>query len=124
MEQQKAYCQLPIFHHVTGHHQPVPYFLTSNMFGGLPFELAGGDISLQVGQPVAEPHRHEVDEIYLLISPVPGEAVIDVNIQGGVKTYSSPSVIHVPAGATHQFITRKAGLGSFCFGILYRRDGR
>ncbi|MCT8343534.1 MULTISPECIES: cupin domain-containing protein [Photorhabdus] len=110
---------LPVMKPVVGHENKVPFFITKEMFGGVPFELAGGDISKLVNKPVAALHKHEVDEIYFLISPEPNEAVIDVTINGETKTYSSPSVIHVPAGIEHQFITRKASKGCYCFGILY-----
>ena len=62
---------LPILAEVAGHHQPVPFYLTADMFGGVPVQIAGGDIAGLVGKPVASPHRHEVPEIYFLFSPTP-----------------------------------------------------
>lgn len=114
--------KLPLMRPVEGHHQNVPFFVCSDMFGGVPFEIAGGDISRLVGVPVAETHQHSVDEIYLLISAEAGDAVIDVEVDGVSSTFTSPCAIHVPAGARHRFITRAAKPGSFCFGILYGSD--
>ncbi|MDJ0088085.1 MULTISPECIES: cupin domain-containing protein [Pantoea] len=122
MKNKKAVTDLPLMLLVEGHHNKVPFFITKEMFYGVPFELAGGDISGLVDKPVADTHKHEVDEIYFLISPLPGEAVIDVTINMETTTYSSPAVIHVPAGHEHKFITRRAGKGSYCFGILYKKD--
>jgi mannose-6-phosphate isomerase-like protein (cupin superfamily) len=121
MNNKKAFSDLPLMQPVSGHHNAVPFFITMDMFSGVPFELAGGDISGLVDKPVASSHKHEVDEIYFLISPLPGEAIIDVTIDMETTTYSSPAVIHVPAGHEHNFITRKANKGSYCFGILYKK---
>jgi mannose-6-phosphate isomerase-like protein (cupin superfamily) len=109
---------LPIWKPVEGHRHEVPFFLTREMFGGLPIELAGGDISALVDKPVADVHVHACDEIYFLVAPEPGAAVIDVEIDGLVTTFESPAAILVPAGARHRFVTRRASKGSFCFGIL------
>lgn len=114
-----AVTELPQWRQVEGHFRQVPYFLTREMMGGLPFEIAGGHIGDLVGKPVAEPHVHDVDEIYLLLSPEPGAAVIDVELNDapGV-TYRSPAAILVPAGVKHRFVTRQASQGSYCFGIF------
>jgi mannose-6-phosphate isomerase-like protein (cupin superfamily) len=115
---------LPVRRSVEGHFHEVPFFLTREMFGGLPIELAGGDISGLVGVPVADVHAHACDEIYFLIAPEPGAAVIDVEVEGRVTTFESPAAILVPAGARHRFLTRKASAGSFCFGILLATRAR
>jgi len=120
MNNTKAFTNLPLMRTVEGHHNEVPFFITEDMFSGMPFEMAGGDISGLVDKPVASTHKHKVDEIYFLISPVPGEAVIDVTIDDITITYNSPAVIHVKAQQEHKFITRKASKGSYCFGILYK----
>ncbi|WP_369183516.1 cupin domain-containing protein [Streptomyces sp. Y1] len=109
---------IPQFLPVAGHHVPAPFYLTADMFGGLPFQLAGGSIDHLVGKPVADPHRHEVAEIYFLVSPNPGGAKIDVTVEGERHELSSPAMLHVPAGAEHQFLTKEAEPGSYCFGIL------
>jgi len=109
---------LPVMKLVPGHHHTVPFFLTKDMFGGLPFEIAGGEITHLVGKPVADPHRHDVAEIYLLVTPAGGRASIDVDIEGERHTLEAPAAIMIPAGATHAFVTRAASHGSYCFGIL------
>ena len=45
----------------------------------------------------------------------------NVEIDGRVTTFESPAAILVPAGARHQFVTRRASKGSFCFGIFLPR---
>ena len=110
--------QLPIPLAVAGHHQPAPFYLTADMFGGVPVEVAGGPIEHLVGKPVADPHRHEVPEVYLLISPNPGGARITVTVDGEARQLTSPAVCYVPAGAQHCFLTEEAEPGSYCLGVL------
>jgi mannose-6-phosphate isomerase-like protein (cupin superfamily) len=106
----------------------VPYYLTSDMFGDLGVEVAGGDISNLVHRPVADLHVHDRDEVYLLVSPTIGGAAISVEIEGRTRQVVSPAVVHVPAGARHRFVTTRAERGSYCFGLLCggrgeRREG-
>jgi mannose-6-phosphate isomerase-like protein (cupin superfamily) len=109
---------LPVFKEIAGHFAPTPFLLTAQMLGGLGFEIAGGEISDKVGKPVAAPHTHPVPEIYLLLSPEPGQAVIDVYIDGEQHELSSPAALFIPAGTVHHFVTRQAAVGSVCLGIL------
>jgi hypothetical protein len=109
---------LPRMLEVAGHFRLVPFFLSTSMFGGLPFEIAGGDISQLVDKPVADTHTHEFPEIYLLLSPNPGGAEIDIEVDGARFRAVAPSAFYVPAGARHRFITRKAEIGSYCLGVL------
>ncbi|MFE9808186.1 cupin domain-containing protein [Streptomyces sp. NPDC005548] len=109
---------IPRFLPVAGHHEPAPFYLTADMFGGVPVELAGGPITHLVGKPVADPHRHAVDEIYFLVSPNPGGARIDVLVDGERHGLTSPALLRVPAGAEHRFLTLEAEPGSYCFGLL------
>jgi hypothetical protein len=109
---------LPRYMPMNGHFHEVPVFLALDMFGGLPFEVAGGEISKLVDIPVAEPHRHEVPEIYLLLSPEKGGAEIEIEVDGERFVATSPAAFYVPAGALHRFLTRRAEKGSFCLGIL------
>ena len=112
---------LPRFIDVAGHFHPAPFFLTEDMFGGLNFSLAGGHIKDLVDKPVAETHVHEVPEIYFLISPDPGGAEIEIEVEEKLFRVTSPSAFYVPAHARHKFITKKAQLGSYCFGILLKK---
>jgi len=109
---------LPVPVPVAGHHKPAPFYLTPDMFGGLPLSLAGGELSELVGKPVAEPHTHDVPEIYFLVSPTPGSARIAVTVDGTDYELASPACLYVPAGAVHQFLTLEAERGSYCFGLL------
>ncbi|WP_327295512.1 MULTISPECIES: cupin domain-containing protein [unclassified Streptomyces] len=109
---------LPIPLAVAGHHQPAPFYVTADMFGGLPVQLAGGELSKLVGKPVAAPHTHDVDELYFLVSPEPGQARIEVRLDGVRHTLVSPAVMRIPAGSEHCFLTQEAVVGSYCFGIL------
>jgi hypothetical protein len=108
---------------VEGHMHAVPFYLTSDMFGDLGCEVAGGEISQLIGKPVAEPHKHDRDEVYLLLSPSPGGAVIDVEIDGICTRHASPASIHVPAGSLHRFVTVEAERGSYCLGIFVESRG-
>lgn len=109
---------LPRLLEVAGHFRMVPFFLSTEMFGGLPFEIAGGDISQLVDKPVADTHTHEFPEIYLLLSPNKGGAEIDIEVNGEAFRAVAPSAFYVPAGARHRFVTRKAEIGSYCLGVL------
>ncbi|MEU0334487.1 cupin domain-containing protein [Streptomyces sp. NPDC006193] len=109
---------LPIPLAVAGHHQPAPFYLTADMFGGLPVQLAGGELSALVGKPVAAPHTHPVDELYLLVSPNKGGARIEVRLDGETYELVSPAVMRIPAGGEHCFLTLEAEVGSYCFGVL------
>ncbi|MEU5806204.1 cupin domain-containing protein [Streptomyces sp. NPDC004244] len=114
--------ELPIPLAVAGHHQPAPFYLTGDMFGGMPVQIAGGELSTLVDKPVAAPHTHDVDEIYLLVSPLPGQARIEVHLDGVLHELTSPAVMRIPAGSVHQFVTKEAAVGSYCFGILLGSD--
>src|SRR5690349_9069860 len=109
---------LPRFLDVAGHFHPAPFFLTEDMFGGLAFSLAGGHIKDLVDKPVADMHVHEVPEIYLLLSPDPGGAEIEITVDEKLFHISSPAAFYVPALASHKFVTKKAQVGSYCLGIL------
>jgi mannose-6-phosphate isomerase-like protein (cupin superfamily) len=109
---------LPVLRHVEGHHRPAPFYLTADMFGGLPVELVAAEVSGLVDRPLAEVHRHTVPEIYVLLSRTPGEAEIEVELEGQLHKVVSPGVFMVPAGARHRFVTRRAAPGSYCLGVL------
>lgn len=109
---------LPINKPVIGHFDMVPFLLTSEMFGGLGFEMVGKEISSMIGDSVASLHEHEYPEIYLLISPNPGNATIEIETPDKIYKMTSPSVAHIPAKLKHRFIVKKAEKGSYCFGLL------
>ena len=109
---------IPRLKPVAGHFRPAPFYLTEDMFGGLPLEMAGAELSGLVGAPLAEPHVHEHPEIYLLLSPEPGGAAIDVEVEGVRYEVVAPGAFYTPAGMRHRFVTRRAVKGSFCLGLL------
>jgi hypothetical protein len=109
---------LPWVKQVAGHHSPVPFYLTAEMFGGLPVELAGAELSAIVEKPVASEHEHAVPEIYVLLSPEPGGAEIEVRLAGKSFHVTAPAAFFVPAGTPHCFVTKHAIKGSYCLGLL------
>lgn len=113
---------LPVLQQIPGHYGQTPFFLTRDMLGGQPIEIAGGEISDKVGKPVAAPHTHEVPEIYVLMSPTPGGAVIDVVAEGQEYELASPATMLIPAGTVHHFVTKQAEPGSYCLGVLLTGD--
>ncbi|MBJ7002384.1 cupin domain-containing protein [Streptomyces griseofuscus] len=113
---------LPVFQTIPGHYDQTPFFLTKEMLGGQPIEIAGGEISDKVGKPVAAPHTHEVPEIYVLMSPEPGGAVIEVVADDETYELVSPAVMLIPAGTVHHFVTKRAQPGSYCLGVLLTGD--
>jgi mannose-6-phosphate isomerase-like protein (cupin superfamily) len=110
--------ELPVFKQVSGHHHPAPFLLTKDMFGGIPVEMAGAEITHLVDRPVAEHHVHDVDEIYILVSPNPKGATIEIECGQDRIVAQSPAAVFIPAGLTHRFVTRAAEPGSFCFGLF------
>lgn len=109
---------LPRLVEVDGHHAPAPFYLTAEMFGGLPIEMAGGELSELVDRPIADPHSHDVPEIYVLLSPEPAGAELEVTVEGESYSMVAPSALLVPAEATHRFVAKRAVRGSFCLGLL------
>ena len=57
-------------------------------------------------------------EIYLLLSPEPGGAVIDVEVEGVSYEVVAPAAFYTPARMRHRFVTRTAVKGSSCLGVL------
>lgn len=109
---------LPRLVPMPGHFHDVPLYLGLDMFGGMPVEVAGGEISELVGRPVAAVHTHDVPEVYLLLSPEKGGAEIEIEVDGSLFVATSPAAFYVPAGARHRFVTKRAERGSYCLGIL------
>jgi hypothetical protein len=100
--------------------KPAPYYLTKEMFGGLPFELAFNDwrdLASRVDTTDEVPHSHAVPEVYALLSSEPGDAVIEVEVEGVNYEVVSPAVFYTPAKQLHRFRTKKAEPGSFLLGI-------
>jgi hypothetical protein len=113
---------LPWVKQVAGHHTPTAFYLTTEMFDGLPLELAAAELSAIVGAPVAAEHEHERPEIYVLLSPEPDGAQIDVHIAGEVHHLRAPAALLVPPHTPHYFITTRAIPGSWCLGLLLQAE--
>ncbi len=114
---------LPLMRAVVGHFRPAPFYVTTDLFGGaLPVEIVGGELSAMIGRPVAGAHRHEVPELYVLLSPEPGGAEIEIEAEGLRRRVSSPAVALIPAGVEHRFVTLRAEPGSWCLGVLLGDD--
>lgn len=109
---------LPTFKEVAGHFHPAPFYLTDDMYGGVNVEIAGGPIDHLVGKPVAEPHTHDVPEIYLILAPEKGGAKVQIDVEDEIYIVEAPATFYVPAGAKHRFLTLEATKGSYCLGIL------
>ena len=109
---------VPVMLTVEGHYEPTPFYLTADMFGGTPVQIAAGELSGLVGKPVADPHTHPVDEVYLFLSPNPGGCTVEILLGDKTYTVESPAVFHIPAGVRHRFVTLSAELGSYCLGVL------
>jgi hypothetical protein len=112
---------LPRLVEVDGHHAAAPFYLTAEMFGGLPVDMAGAELSDLVERPIASPHSHQVAEVYVLLSPEPGGAELEVTVDDEVFQMVAPSALYVPAGARHRFVTKKADRGSYCLGLLLQQ---
>jgi hypothetical protein len=112
---------IPVLKSVPGHHSDVPFLITGDMFGEVGFEIAGGEISELIGRPVSDPHTHEVPEIYLLLAPRPGGAVLDILAGTEHHEVVAPAAMFIPAGTVHRFVTKEAMPGSFCLGVLLTR---
>lgn len=113
---------LPFLKPVEGHFTLVPFLLTSEMFGGLDFEMVGKELSSMIGNPLSDMHVHVYPEIYLLVSVKPGEAKIEIETANGVRKMTSPAVAYIPANTQHRFLVLKASPGSFCFGVLLKKE--
>jgi hypothetical protein len=109
---------VPIPLAVRGHFQPAPFYLTADMFGGVPVQIAAAELSARVGRPIAEPHTHPVDEVYLFLSPNPGGCTVRVHLAKREYTVRSPATFHIPAGALHCFEIVSAEFGSYACGVL------
>lgn len=113
---------LPWLKQVSGHHAPTAFYLTAEMFDGLPVALAAAELSSIVQAPVAAEHEHEHPEIYVLLSPDPDGAQIEVHIAREVHHLHAPAAFFVPPHTPHHFITTRAIPGSWCLGLLLHAE--
>lgn len=99
-----------------GHHHPARIYLGPDDVPGLPIRVAAVDASQLVGQPVANLHEHDVDEIYLVVTP---GLRFEVETDAESVVVRSPASVRIPAGTPHRFIVREAEVSPCTFlGIL------
>lgn len=100
---------------LAGHHQPTPFYLTPDMFPGVPVSIASVDVSQWVGRGVAAPHTHDVPEIYLCLNR---DVRVAVTMAGVEHVLDSPFAFYVPAQVEHCFVTLRADGEAYVLGIL------
>lgn len=108
---------LPRLQEMPGHHAPASIYLgPEDAPGGLPVTVAAVDAAELVGQPLSDLHVHDVDEVYLVVTP---GLSFDVETDRGSVSVASPASVRVPAGTPHRFVVRAADVSPCPFlGIL------
>lgn len=96
---------LPREERMAGHPAPARIYLGPEDVEGLPIKVAAVDASELVGKPLTELHRHEVDEIYLVVTP---GLHFDVQTDTETVPVRSPASVRIPAGTPHRFVVRRA----------------
>jgi mannose-6-phosphate isomerase-like protein (cupin superfamily) len=108
--------ELPREERMPGHPTPAHIYLGPEDVEGLPIKVAAVDASQLVGKPLTELHRHDVDEIYLVVTP---GLRFDVETDAETVSVRSPASVRIPAGTPHRFLIREAELSPCPFlGIL------
>jgi mannose-6-phosphate isomerase-like protein (cupin superfamily) len=112
---------LPREERMAGHPAPAQIYLGPEDVEGLPVKVAAVDASELVGKPLTELHRHDVDEIYLVVTP---GLQFDVETDAETVAVRSPASVRIPAGTLHRFVVREAEV-SPCplLGILVEGGG-
>jgi len=88
-----------------GHHAPSSIYLGPGDAPGVGFKIAAADAAQFVGRPLADLHAHEVDEVYLVVTP---GLHFDVETDRGSVEVRSPVSVRIPAGTPHRFVVREA----------------
>jgi mannose-6-phosphate isomerase-like protein (cupin superfamily) len=113
---------LPRTEHMPGHPAPAQIYLGPEDADGLPIKVAAVDASQLVGKHLTELHQHDVDEIYLVVTPG-----LSFEVETDTETVSvhSPASVRIPAGTPHRFYVRAAEQSPCEFlGILVEPQGR
>lgn len=71
-------------------------------FGALPSEVKANPSKYL---PDPEPHRHQVDQLYVLVGP-PGAFSLEVTLEDETYVVESPRLIYIPAGTLHSMRER------------------
>jgi mannose-6-phosphate isomerase-like protein (cupin superfamily) len=107
---------LPREERMPGHPAPAQIYLGPEDVEGLPIKIAAVDASELVGKSLPELHRHDVDEIYLVITP---GLLFDVETDAETVSVRSPASVRIPSGTPHRFLVRDAEVRPCMFlGIL------
>ena len=107
---------LPEYEKIEGHHAATEIFLRPEHAAGAPLTIAAADASKLVGKPLADLHRHDCDEVYLVVTP---GLQFEVETDLGSVMVESPASVHVPAGRLHRFVVHEATVSPLPFlGIL------
>jgi mannose-6-phosphate isomerase-like protein (cupin superfamily) len=99
--------ELPREERMPGHPAPAHIYLGPEDVQDLPIKVAAVDASQLVGKPLTELHRHDVDEIYLVVTP---GLRFDVETDSETVSVRSPASVRIPAGTLHRFLVREAEL--------------
>ena len=99
--------ELPREEPMAGHPAPAHIYLGPEDVSGLPIKIAAVDASDLVCRPLTELHRHEVDEVYLVVTP---GLRFDVETDGETFAVRSPASVRIPAGTPHRFLVREAAV--------------
>jgi mannose-6-phosphate isomerase-like protein (cupin superfamily) len=107
---------LPREKRLPGHPEPARIYLGPEDVAGLPITVAAVDAAELVGTPLTELHSHDVDEIYLVVTP---GLRFDVETDAETVSVRSPASVRIPAGTPHRFLVREAEVSPCPFlGIL------
>jgi mannose-6-phosphate isomerase-like protein (cupin superfamily) len=113
--------ELPRKQWMPGHPAPAQIYLGPEDVHGLPFKVAAVDASTLVGTPLTELHRHDVDEIYLVVTP---GLSFDVETEAETVSVRSPASVLIPAGTLHRFLVREAEVSPCPFLGILLESGR
>ncbi len=109
---------LPHFMEVEGHHEKAPFWLTGEMFSEVRIRVAAKDCSKMVNRPHADPHHHEVPEVYLAITEYPGDMQFEILLGEESYIVDSPCAVFIPAGLRHAFKVLKCDKPNYMLGIV------
>ena len=107
---------LPRYEEMPGHHGPAPIYVGPEILPGVPFRVAAADAAELVDKPIADLHRHDAAEIYVVVT---AGLKFEVQTEHGNVPLESPVSVLIPAGVRHRFVVREAAVAPLPFlGIL------
>lgn len=107
---------VPKYLELDGHHHPVPIYAGPEYLPGVPFHVAAVDAAQLVGKPIADLHKHDTAEVYLVLSP---GLTFEIQTENGTVLLESPVSVLIPAGLQHRFVVREVSIAPCYFlGIL------